>query len=111
MDCLFCRMISGEIKAKIEYQDDSVFAIHDINPQAPHHVLIIPKKHIEKIGDLKPQDTQTAGEVVAAAKKIADKNGWKDYRLVFNNGADAGQSVYHIHLHLLSGRKMSWPPG
>lgn len=111
MDCLFCRMISGEIKAKVEYEDESVYAIHDINPQAPHHLLIIPKKHIEKIGDLSAEDAKQAGEVVYTAKKIAAKNGWNDYRLVFNNGAAAGQSVYHIHLHLLSGRKMSWPPG
>ena len=109
--CLFCKMIAGEIKAKVEYQDDTLYAIHDINPQAPAHVLVIPKKHIEKISDLGPEDAGLMGKVICGAQKIAAKNSWKDYRLVFNNGAEAGQSVFHIHLHLLSGRRMTWPPG
>ena len=109
--CLFCRMIAGEIKAKVEFEDESVFAIHDIHPQAPVHLLILPKKHIEKISELEAGDREIAGNLIYSAKKIAAAKGWKDYRLVFNNGPEAGQSVFHIHLHLLSGRKMNWPPG
>ena len=110
-DCLFCRMIAGEIKAKLEYEDDDVFAIHDINPQAPAHLLIFPKRHIEKISGLAESDAGLVGTVVYRAKQIAEKKGWTDYRLVFNNGREAGQSVFHVHLHLLSGRRMTWPPG
>ena len=110
-NCLFCKMIAGEIKPKVAYEDADLLAIHDINPQAPVHILVIPKKHIEKISDLSPQDTLLVGKVVDGARKIASQNSWKDYRLVFNNGAESGQSVFHIHLHLLSGRKMTWPPG
>jgi histidine triad (HIT) family protein len=110
-DCLFCRMISGEIKAKTAYEDKDLLAIHDINPQAPVHLLVIPKKHIEKISDLQPGDTELIGKVVEGARNIAAQNAWSDYRLVFNNGPESGQSVFHIHLHLLSGRRMTWPPG
>lgn len=110
-DCLFCKMVKGDIKPKTVFEDADILAFHDINPQAPVHVLVIPKKHIEKISDLKPADTELIGKVVAAAQNLAAKNGWSDYRLVFNNGPEAGQSVYHIHLHLLSGRRMTWPPG
>ncbi len=104
-------MIAGEIKAKIAYEDTDLFAIHDINPQAPVHILVIPKKHIEKISDLQAQDAGLIGKVVRGAQNIAAQNDWKDFRLVFNNGVEAGQSVFHIHLHLLSGRRMNWPPG
>lgn len=110
-DCLFCRMVSGEIKAKVTYEDAEIFAFYDINPQAPNHLLVIPKKHIEKISDLETDDAALIGKVVCGAQKIAAQNAWNDYRLVFNNGPEAGQSVYHIHLHLLSGRRMTWPPG
>lgn len=109
--CLFCRMISGEIKAKVEFEDQDIYAIHDINPQAPVHLLIIPKKHIEKISDLEAEDAGMAGKLIYGAKKIAAAKKWTDYRLVFNNGPESGQSVFHIHLHLLSGRRMTWPPG
>lgn len=109
--CLFCRIIAGEIPAKIEYQDENILAFHDINPQAPAHILVIPKKHIEKLGDLQASDAETIGKVICGANQIAKAKNWKDYRLVFNNGAEAGQTVYHIHAHLLSGRKMTWPPG
>ena len=110
-DCLFCKMIRKEIKPKIEFEDESILAIHDINPQAPAHILLIPKKHIEKIADLKPEDSFLMGTLLLRAKEIAERNKFKDYRLVFNNGSEAGQTVYHIHMHLLSGRRMSWPPG
>lgn len=111
MDCLFCRMIGGEIKVKIEYEDEDLFAIHDINPQAPHHVLVIPKKHISKIHDMESSDIELLGKVVYGARQIAAKNGWEHYRLVINNGSGSGQSVFHIHLHILAGRSMKWPPG
>lgn len=110
-DCLFCKIIKKEIPAKIEFEDSDTFVMHDINPQAPSHVLILPKKHIASISEMTAEDTVLLGKVIFSAKKLADKNGWKDYRLVFNNGPEAGQSVYHIHLHLLTGRKMIWPPG
>ena len=109
--CLFCRMISGEIKANVAYEDADLLAIYDINPQAPVHLLVIPKKHVEKISDLREGDGEFIGKVVCGAQKIAAQNAWKDYRLVFNNGSESGQSVFHIHLHLLSGRRMTWPPG
>ena len=110
-DCLFCRIIAGDIKGKIEYQDEEVLILQDINPQAPVHLLILPKKHIEKMSDLAAADGLLAGKILLAARDWAKKNGWTDYRLVFNNGREAGQSVFHIHLHLLSGRRMGWPPG
>lgn len=110
-DCLFCKMIQKEIPSKMEYEDEDVFAIHDINPQAPVHILVMPRRHVEKISDLKDSDEMLAGRLVLRARQIAAKNGWNDYRLVFNNGPESGQSVFHIHLHLLAGRRMHWPPG
>jgi histidine triad (HIT) family protein len=110
-DCLFCRIIAGEIPGKIEYQDEDILILQDINPQAPVHLLVLPKRHIEKVSDLGPADQGLAGRILVAAGQWAQKKGWADYRLVFNNGPEAGQSVFHIHLHLLSGRRMGWPPG
>ncbi|MCM8776589.1 MAG: histidine triad nucleotide-binding protein [Candidatus Omnitrophica bacterium] len=110
-DCLFCRMMAREIKPEVAYEDDQVLAIHDIHPQAPVHLLIIPKKHIERIDCLHESDKDLVGDMIFKAKQIAAQNGWKHYRLVFNNGTEAGQSIFHIHLHLLSGRRMIWPPG
>ena len=110
-DCLFCRMIRGEIKAQVAYDDQEIFAIHDINPQAPVHVLVIPKKHIDRISRTQTEDITLLGRMIYRAKLLAAENRWNDFRLVFNDGAEAGQSVFHIHLHLLSGRAMGWPPG
>jgi histidine triad (HIT) family protein len=112
-DCLFCKIINKEIPADIAYEDDLVLAFSDINPQAPHHILIIPKKHIAKISDLKEEQAHLIAQMVLAANKIAHEIGLvsKGYRLVLNCGQDAGQEVFHIHLHLLSGRKFTWPPG
>jgi|TARA_Y100000310_G_scaffold260998_1_gene270162 histidine triad (HIT) family protein len=112
-DCLFCKMIDGEIAADIVHQDEDVFAFKDINPQAPHHVLIVPKRHIATLNDLAENDHALVGKVTLAAKKIAVDLGIAEtgYRTVFNCNADAGQAVFHIHLHLLGGRRMSWPPG
>ena len=110
-DCLFCGMIEKKVKAKIEFENEDTLAIHDIRPQAPVHILVIPKKHIEKISDLTEKDVPLMGRLIDQARQIAAKRGWADYRFVFNNGPLAGQTISHIHLHLLSGRPMAWPPG
>jgi len=109
--CLFCKIIRKELKSNIEYEDETLIAIHDINPQAPVHLLFIPKKHVAQISTMSSEDSVLAGRLLYKVKEIAEKRGWQHYRLVFNNGAEAGQSVFHIHLHLLSGRRMQWPPG
>ena len=111
--CLFCRIAAGEIPAKKVYEDDTVFAFHDINPQAPTHVLIIPKKHIASIDELKDGDAQLAGTVLVRAADIARKLQLPSdgYRLVINMGEAAGQTVFHIHFHILGGRHLGWPPG
>ena len=112
-DCLFCKMVSGEIKPDIVFEDDEVLAFRDVNPQAPMHVLVIPKTHISTVNDLTPEHTGLVGRMYLAAQKIATDEGVAEagYRLVMNCNAEAGQSVYHIHLHVLGGRPMSWPPG
>lgn len=112
-NCLFCRIIKGEIPSEKVYEDEIVFAFKDIKPEAPSHVLIIPKKHISNINELESEDEAIIGHIYTAAKKIArdlgvDKTG---YRVVANCGNDAGQTVYHIHFHLLGGRSLTWPPG
>jgi len=112
-DCLFCRIAAGELKSDIVYQDADFIAFRDIHPQAPHHILIIPRRHIATIHDLEPADAALVGRMVLNANRIADELGISErgYRLVFNCRAEAGQAVYHIHLHLLGGRRMNWPPG
>ncbi len=112
-DCLFCKMIAGKIPTDSVYQDEHVFAFRDINPQAPLHVLIVPKIHIATLNDLQQEHSLLIGHLFTAAKKIAEDEGVADsgYRTVINCNAEAGQSVYHIHLHLLAGRQMHWPPG
>ena len=112
-DCLFCKIINKEIESSIVYEDKDILAFKDIHPQAPVHILIIPKQHIEKISDLDQQKKDIVSNLILIANNLArdnkiDKQG---YRLIFNCGADAGQLVFHIHLHLLGGRKMAWPPG
>jgi len=110
--CIFCKIINGEIESDIVFENDKLIAFKDLNPQAPIHILIIPKKHISRIEDLKKQDSSLMGDLVFAAKQIAVKMNVKGgYRLVFNNGSNAGQEVEHIHLHLLAGRKFTWPAG
>jgi histidine triad (HIT) family protein len=113
LNCLFCKIVAGEIPAKLVYQDDQVAAFDDINPQAPHHKLIIPKQHIATLNELKPEDSNVVGHMVQTAKKLAQELHIADdgYRLVMNCNAGAGQTVFHIHLHLLGGRQMTWPPG
>jgi len=112
-ECLFCRIIAREIPAAIVYEDDRVLAFNDIKPQAPTHVLVIPKRHIASLNDLADGDDRIVGEVIRRAAAIAQERGIaaSGYRAVFNTNADAGQQVFHIHLHLLGGRPMGWPPG
>ncbi len=111
-NCIFCKIAAKEISSTSVYEDDFLFAFRDLNPQAPEHILIIPKKHIARIENLTIDDTELMGRLLVAAKKIADDLGLKNgYRLVFNNGPDGGQEVEHIHLHLMGGRKFNWPAG
>ena len=112
-ECLFCKIVSREIPASIVYEDDRVLAFNDVNPQAPTHVLVVPKRHIATLNDLSANDDQIVGEVVRRAAAIAEERGISaaGFRTVFNTNRDAGQTVFHIHLHLLGGRAMSWPPG
>jgi histidine triad (HIT) family protein len=110
-DCLFCRIAGGEIPSKKVYEDESVYAFEDIAPKAPTHVLVIPKKHISRLADVSAGDEALLGAVAARAVAIAGERGLTDFRLVANNGEGAGQSVFHLHFHLLGGRPMSWPPG
>jgi histidine triad (HIT) family protein len=112
-ECLFCRIIDGEINASIVYQDERVVAFNDINPQAPTHVLIVPRRHIPSLNDLTPDDDQIVGELVRRAAAIAKQRGIAagGFRTVFNTNREAGQTVFHIHLHLIGGRTMHWPPG
>ena len=112
-DCLFCKIIGGQIPGQFVHQDDQLIAIKDINPQAPLHVLIIPRKHIATINDLIATDDALVGAMHRAAAQIAKDQGYADrgYRTVFNTNREAGQTVFHIHLHLLAGRSLTWPPG
>jgi histidine triad (HIT) family protein len=112
-DCLFCRIVAGQIPATIVHQNDHVVAFKDITPHAPTHVLVVPRRHIASLNELGQGDDALVGEMVRAAATIAKEEGHADrgYRTVFNCNADAGQTVFHIHLHLLGGRTMAWPPG
>jgi histidine triad (HIT) family protein len=112
-DCIFCKIISGDIPGDIIYQNNDVLAFRDLNPQAPTHVLVIPKKHISTINDIQTDDAELIGKMVLAAKQIAKDEGIDEsgYRTVMNCNAGAGQTVFHIHLHVLGGRGMTWPPG
>lgn len=112
-DCLFCKMVSGDITPDTVYEDDQVLAFRDLNPQAPLHVLVIPKQHVSTLNDLNDSNEQLAGHLLAVAAKIAAQEGYADsgYRTVMNCNADGGQTVFHLHLHLFAGRKMQWPAG
>ena len=112
-DCLFCRIAAGEIPAEKVKEADDWVAFRDINPQAPTHILIIPRQHIASLNDLEPGHATLVGNLLLAARQLAAEEGIAEsgYRTVFNCNADAGQAVFHIHLHLLGGREMGWPPG
>jgi histidine triad (HIT) family protein len=111
--CLFCKILAGDIPAEIIYESDTAIGFRDINPKAPTHVVIIPRKHIATINDIEPDDQQVVGSLFTAAREIAEKEGHADvgYRVAMNCNEAAGQTVFHIHLHLLAGRSFSWPPG
>jgi len=111
-DCIFCKIISGQIPSTRVFESDTVYAFRDINPAAPTHILIVPRRHIPRIADLTTEDAVLMGELVHTAQMLAEQEGISEgFRLVANNGAEAGQSVFHIHLHLLGGRALGWPPG
>lgn len=110
-NCLFCKIVKGEIPADKLYEDDDVVAFRDIAPQAPQHFLVIPKKHITGPNGVGDQDAALIGKVMVAGARIARENGVESFRFVVNEGAEAGQTVFHFHLHVLGGRAMSWPPG
>ncbi len=113
MSCLFCKIAAGDIPATIVFEDPEIIAFRDINPQAPIHLLVIPKRHIATIDDADTKDEQLLGRMLLTAKKLAKSEGLSEagYRLVFNVNAGGGQVIYHIHLHILGGRQMMWPPG
>lgn len=113
MDCLFCRIIAGEVPADVIHQDDASIAFRDINPQAPTHILVIPREHIESLDEATQRDEAALGHLLRVAARVANQEGLSEsgYRTVVNTGAGAGQSVFHLHLHVLGGRQMNWPPG
>lgn len=112
-DCIFCKIIRRELPGKIVHEDETVTAIEDIHPQAPVHLLVLPKAHIETLGAVKPEDEALIGRLFAVAAKLARERGLetRGYRTVINNGSGAGQTVYHLHVHVLGGRVFHWPPG
>ena len=111
--CLFCRIIAGEIPGDFIHQDEQCVAIRDINPQAPMHVLVIPREHLESLDDASQKDEALVGHLLRIAARLANEEGHAEsgYRTVINTGAGAGQSVFHLHVHVLAGRPMNWPPG
>jgi len=111
--CLFCKMSAGEIPASIAYENDELMVVHDINPQAPIHLLVLPKRHLATINDCGSEDDGLLGRMILSAKQQAHQLGLSEagYRLVFNVNSGGGQEIYHIHLHVLGGRQMTWPPG
>ena len=112
-DCLFCQIIAGDIPSTIVLQDEGAIAIRDVNPQAPTHILVIPREHIESLDDASQKDEALLGHLLRMAARIANQEGLSEggYRTVINNGEGAGQSVFHLHVHVLGGRPMNWPPG
>ena len=110
-DTIFSKIINKEIPADIVYEDEKCIAFNDISPQAPTHILVIPKKEIPKLSESDESDRELLGHLLFVAKKITDENKIKDFRLVVNNGAEAGQTVFHLHIHILAGRVFGWPPG
>lgn len=110
-DCLFCKIVSGDVPAEVVTRTDDTLAFRDINAQAPTHVLVVPHQHHRNAAELAANDPGGVARLVETAAQVAQQEGLQDYRLVFNTGEGAGQSVFHVHLHLLGGRSMTWPPG
>lgn len=112
-DCIFCKIANKEIPSQIVFENDEIIAFNDLNPQAPHHYLFIPKKHFVSISEVEDQDSELMGKILREMSRFADQKGLseKGFRIVNNTGADGGQTVFHIHFHLLGGRSMKWPPG
>ena len=114
-DCLFCKIREGQIPAKVTYRDEHVLAFEDIGPKAPFHQLVIPLRHVARLAEAEPADAELFGRLMLTAAKLARDAGYaaadKGFRVVMNNGPDAGQSVFHVHLHVLAGRPLTWPPG
>lgn len=111
MDCLFCKIAAGEIPSKKVYEDDLCYAFYDIDPQAPTHFLVIPKVHIASVSEVTPENQAVVGHIFSVIAQITKELGLESYRVVSNIGEQAGQSVFHLHFHVLSGRDMTWPPG
>ena len=109
--CLFCKIVAGEIPSTKVYEDDSILAFRDIAPQAPTHILVIPKAHIGSVAEISPENSGVVAHIFEVIAKIAKEQGMDSYRVVSNIGEQAGQSVFHLHFHVLSGRDMTWPPG
>ena len=110
-DCLFCKIAAKQIPAKLVHEDADVFAFEDINPQAPTHVLVIPREHLESLDDASQKDEGLLGHLLRVGARVANDSGNEAYRTVINTGAGAGQSVFHLHVHVLAGRTLNWPPG
>jgi histidine triad (HIT) family protein len=111
-DCIFCKIDKKELPARVVYQDADIFAFEDLHPQAPMHLLVCPRKHMESLADAQPSDAALLGRLLLVGQRLAEQRGHGGgHRTVFNTGAQAGQSVFHLHLHVLGGRSMRWPPG
>jgi len=111
MATIFSRILSGEIPSDRVYEDEHCIAFRDINPAAPMHILVIPRKEIAQLDQMSPDDAPLVGHLMSVASRVAQQEGFDDFRLVVNNGAGAGQTVFHLHLHVIGGRPLSWPPG
>lgn len=109
--CIFCKIAAGEVQSQFVHEDEQVLVIKDLNPVAPTHLLVIPRKHIARLADAQPDDAALLGRLQLAVAEVAKKGGLSDFRVVTNNGKGAGQSVDHLHYHVISGRRMNWPPG
>lgn len=109
--CIFCKIAAGEVQSQIVHEDESVLAFKDLNPVAPTHLLVIPRRHIARVSEAGPGDADLLGRLQLAIGELARKTGLTDFRVVTNNGRGAGQSVDHLHYHVISGRRMNWPPG
>ena len=112
-ECLFCKIVNGDIPARAVYDGTHVFGFEDINPQAPFHILLVPKTHVARMSELSEKDGAMLAELFTAAREVAEKNGFLEsgYRAVLNEGPDSGQEVFHLHMHVLAGRRLHWPPG